>query len=261
MQYVGNNEITAKYAGNTEVLKQYVGDTLIWEKPSVGPNWDFTFRYNFNAKQYDETTHVIPNTVGALEQRDLNITGGTEYIVKGSDYLDFTGLSTNYRVTWDFETSGNNPYVFTDTNKIATIIYAYMPSTTSDNRDFICCRDAMKGYNWMIQDTSNYMYFNVGGQQRAVPRQSGYGEIIAAVFPTGSTFTYMYTTEANPTTIGSAQSVFNKNISGKNTRYLTFFGDNHKGLGIQGRFKWCFFSDEALTVQQINQVISYNQSL
>lgn len=230
----------------------YQDDTI----PIPVPDWDFTFRFNFNAKLYNEKTHTIPNIVGALEQKDLVITGGTQYIVKGYDYLDFTGLSTDYRVTWDFGTSGNNPYVFSNTGNSGTIIYCFQPTETCD---LISCRDAMEA-NWFIHSNGSYLAINMGGNYKSgVLVQEG--RIIAhIIYGDGLQLSTRYSV-TNGTNIGESYFLDTKTIGGTNTRYLHFFGDNNECQGIKGRFKWCFFSNEALTVEKINKVISYNQSI
>lgn len=109
MQYIGNNQITAKYVGNTEVQKQYVGDTLIWENtPPTPPQHDYsqdylTFKITsdgminwFNAGQEQPKTIQYSKDNGVNWTSITSTTEGTQIQVTTGDVVLFKGNYSKY---------------------------------------------------------------------------------------------------------------------------------------------------------------------
>lgn len=116
MQYIGNNQITAKYVGNTEVQKQYLGDTLVWEKESqhdysqdyltfkitasgnirwmnINTSYPDPVKTIYYSKDNGANWFTITSSVGA-EQAPF--TGGTLLPVSTGDVVLFKGYFGNY---------------------------------------------------------------------------------------------------------------------------------------------------------------------
>lgn len=122
MQYIGNNQITAKYVGNTEVQKQYLGDTLVWEKeqptPSGPPNNEIWYTTT------DGNIITISNTA-------LTITSNTYVDGKGVLVFDSDVISLPQRylgwqytltsLTFPQSLTGFGNYCFTNNTAMTSI--------------------------------------------------------------------------------------------------------------------------------------------
>ena len=266
MQYQGNNTIAGKYIGSTEVQKQYLGSTLIWEKqsPTPTPTFDFTFRFNFNTKLWDSSTNTIPNLQGGLETNQFYIPNeGLQYIDIQPDYFDITGISTSYRQLWDFGTWQNNPYVINESTDKGTFIFKVKHTGPAGQwgayTNVMGCRDAMNAYNWYTSCEENKHGFGMGGSNNiSFQNISAYtAPIFVGVFlGDGSTSGYSYD---GLTKMASNHSVVNTNAY--QSKYFSILVDNNDPAYCLSKFYWCFYSPEALTQSQIEQVINYNENL
>ena len=92
---------------------------------------DLPFTLNYNAKNYNASTHTIPYTEGALNAIDAVITGTTANIIDHSSdgYIELTGsTSTTIRAlvgTTNFSRSSSSP-------NITIICKAYTPGSSTE---------------------------------------------------------------------------------------------------------------------------------
>ncbi len=133
MQYIGSNQVEGKYLGETEINKQYLGDTLVWEKDNTG--WGFNFHFNYNAKEYDSTTHTFPKKNGQLFNQDLVLVNAPKSYA--GYYVDFGNNTAKTSAAWfgyNWDSASSNPFNRNYLNRGLTFIFKTSGYTQDKDR-------------------------------------------------------------------------------------------------------------------------------
>lgn len=211
---------------------------------------DVAFWINYNAKQYVPETYTIPQTQGQefAEDMVLNIPL-TSYT---SDHITLGGQY--YRAdTVLFNRTGND--------NMTVVAKLRQGSDTTGAHSIVSNRYPM--YNWMIFNPANDSPLGVvflhtqNGMWNEVPNITMTDTTIPNIFTfrvyNGTGYGHNYTTDTSSS---------NYNINwGSNANRITFFEGSDGGESWKGDFYWMYISPEALTDEQIQQVIDYNENL
>lgn len=204
-----------------------------------------TFMFNYNAKQYDSSTHTFPKTEGQLFDEDLVLnTAPSSY---SDEYVDF-GNGFSYMGKMYSSTSAN-PFNRTS-NTNFTFIYKTSGWTNSDGNLFA---NRYGNYNYMVRGivfhTSN------GSFLQLVPNTNPQICVIR-VYANGRSERKFV--DSNGTVL---QSVSASSISwGSVSDGIAFFAGYASGSeNFTQKFYWMYCSMEALTDEEILKVIQYNE--
>lgn len=231
------------------------GDIEVYETIQVQQKIDrelpnVAFWINYNAKQYIPETHTIPQTQGQLFAEDMVLTIPlTSYT---SDHITLEGQY--YRAdTVLFNRTGNN--------NMTVVAKLRQGSDTTGAHSIVSNRYPM--YNWMIFNPANDSPLGVvflhtqNGRWNEVPNITMTDTTIPNIFTfrvyNGTGYGHNYTTDTSSS---------NYNINwGSNANRITFFEGSDGGESWKGDFYWMYISPEALTDEQIQEVIDYNENL
>lgn len=220
-----------------------------------------TFVFNFNAKKYNSSTYTIPNTSGASMNKNMVMSAMTS-TVRNQITLDTDHLvvPTSAFSHFDFSTSGANPINNTTSAPAMTVIAKFKWKSGGSN--FICNRDNST-YNFMVRT-------GAAGKLSLHTANSNSSGTNAVSYSTGSTVTALWR-------VNTSRQVDIKNITTNvsNTPFTTTWKDGAtyfdffiwKTTGTSAGFTepmaldfyWCYFSKEALTDAEVQQVIDFNE--
>lgn len=230
---------------------------------------DVPFILNYNAKEYDASTHTIPKTQGQLQNVDAVVDFGASNVIDHSvdGYISSTGTSRNGGCR--FSISGNNGTYLnrnnTSTGCTLTIVSKAKNNGGSSSHTIMANRAGAgtSTMNWMWRYESTRLYFSPNNAQGTDVLACDTSEtpIIASVNvyydgdikkqykdwtnnTQSSVFSHSYL-NAQPTNGGSLLCDYSAN----NDEF--FIGD----------FYWVYMTFENLTDEQIQQVIAYNEGL
>lgn len=205
-----------------------------------------TFMFNYNAKQYDSSTHTFPKTEGQLFDEDLVLnTAPSSY---SDDYVDF-GSSFAY-MGKEYSSTSANPFNRTS-NTNFTFIYKTSGFTDADGSNLFANRNT--DYNYMVR--SNVFHTSSGSFLQLVPNTNPQICVIR-VYANGRSERKFV--DSNGTVL---QSVSASSISwGSVSDGIAFFAGYASGSeSFTQKFYWMYCSMEALTDEEILKVIQYNE--
>ena len=202
---------------------------------------DVPFTVNYNAKNYDASTHTFAKTNGQLANTDVTISGGTltahdgyvtvasgsRGVISGYDtYFNRTNSTPNLTIISKQRTEGN---------------YCHMFANRTSN------------HNWMYRPYSNKLTLHGIGEQ---------GQLAVTTQPViesvriDSNRLATYNNYTNNTT--STQSNFS--YGSTNGSVALFAGyTSSPSEWFAGDFYWIYMSQTTLTDAQVQQVIDYNE--
>ena len=213
--------------------------------------------FNYNARDYDAVTHTLPKNANQILDFDI-VFNGTPTAV-GADYLDLSGgdcnsLFDNCVITYNDTQS--NPFNRDNTSRTLTIIYKTSGFTGDAGwtENLLANRNG-GDYNWMVRSTvfhtsdGSFLYLTpVTDPQIFVIRVSSDGTAVRKQI------------DASGNTI---QSVSGSVWYGSTCNQFNFF----KGGVPEGEcedfgstFYWMYCSLDALTDEQILDVVNYNNA-
>lgn len=230
------------------------------------PNKSFVF--NYNARDYNTSTHTIPRTSGQTLAQDMVWSGKTSSVVNQITFDDdhITVPMSAYS-PFIFSTSGANPLNMGSGNNSMTIIAKVKKtntSTTSPTNGQNVITNRMSGtWNWMARTRSDgYLAFSYRGATdqpaNMAPYTTGSVVTVAYKIDNGTLSIWNLTTNVKSTPISTA---YNAGVD-----RFCFFASLHSGSTsiatemMSGDFYWCYCSREALTDEEIQQVIDFNES-
>lgn len=229
------------------------------------PNKSFVF--NYNARDYDATTHTIPRTSGQTLAQDMVWSGKTSSVVNQITFEDdhITVPMSAYS-PFIFSTSGANPLNMTSTNKTMTIVAKLKKTNTSTtsptNGQNLIANRRSGTWNWMARTGSDYLSFSYSGATdqpaNMAPYSSGSVVTVAYKIDNGTLSIWNITTNVKSTPISTA---YNAGVD-----RFCFFASLHSGSTnvatemMSGDFYWCYCSREALTDEEIQKVVNYNEN-
>ena len=218
-----------------------------------------TFICNFNAKDYDASTHTIPKTTGQIFDQDLVLNANpsaytSDHITVNGQYFVHQFSSANLN---PFNRSGNQP--LTIVAKTSKGFY------TSGEHTIVSSRDS-GNINWLLFNPANgadnskvflhdrdhrYYYETPCATITTEPN------IYAIRVNNGSGYGMSITDN----TTGSTQTV----TFGIGATRVGFFTDSYNAsVGFElwtGDFYWIYISNEALNDSEIQEVIDYNDGV
>ena len=230
------------------------------------PNKSFVF--NYNAKDYDASTHTIPRTSGQTLAQDMVWSGKTSSVVNEimlSD--DHISVPMSAYSPFIFSTVASNPLNMGSGNNSMTIVIKIKKTNTSTtsptNGQNVITNRMSDTWNWMARTRSDgYLSFSYSGAtdqpDNMAPYSTGSVVTVAYKIDNGTLSIWNLTTNVKSTPISTA---YNPGVD-----RFCFFASLHSGSTHQpvemmsGDFYWCYASREVLTDEEIQQVVRYNDS-
>lgn len=263
----GNNFIGGEPIAPTDCVTTYNGKLTIddgYEYEWNGSSWvnlgevtgstatlpDVPFTLNYNARQYNASTHTIPYTEGALNAIDAVITGTTANIIDHSSdgYIELTGsTSTAIRAlvgTTNFSRSSSSP-------NITIICKAYTPGSTTEGN---ILSNRKESYNWMYRHKSTTLRFHGQSEQGSIAVSNTEPNTCSVRIDSNRLLKYNNWTQNTTSTYSNFNYGSNSNGGALFSGYYSTSSEMWKGV-----FYWIYMSLNTLTDEQVQQVIAYNE--
>lgn len=212
------------------------------------PNIPFVL--NYNAKNYDASTHTIPYTEGALNAIDAVITGTTANIIDHHEdgYIQLTGsTSTTIRAlvgTTNFSRSSSSP-------NITIVCKAYTPGYSNEGN---ILSNRNESYNWMYRHKSTQLRFHGQSEQGSIAVSNTEPNTCSIRIDSSRLLKYNNWTQNTTSTVSNFNYGSNSNGGALFSGYYSSSGEYWKGV-----FYWIYMSLNTLTDEQVQQVIDYNE--
>lgn len=212
---------------------------------------DVPFVLNYNARQYNASTHTIPYTEGALNAIDAVITGATANIIDHhtDGYIQLTGsTSTTIRAlvgTTYFSRSSSNP-------NITIVCKAYTTSGTEGN----ILSNRKESYNWMYRHKQTVLTFHGTSEQGSIAVSSSEPNTCSVRIDSNRLLKYNNWTQNTTSSYSNFNYGSNSNGGALFSGYYSSSGEFWKGC-----FYWIYMTLNTLTDEQVQQVIDYNENL
>ena len=213
---------------------------------------DVSFVLNYNAKNYDATTHSIPQTSGQTKEVDAVCNYNPNNIVDHSadGYISVTG-NTRFAISGGTESLGRNN---TQTGCTMTIV---SKALTSNNYSLLTCRgsNGVSTLCWMYRQYTDYLLLCGKSNTPTISCSTSNPSVLSVktYYDGGVNATVKNWTD-NTTTGGTYQYYNNYTNGALFCDYLKYSAEYW-----QGDFYWIYLSHEVLTDEQIQQVIDYNE--
>ena len=245
------------YAYAWEGMTVYVGsDKYVYQNGEWVENQhslpDVPFVLNYNAKQYNASTHTIPYTEGALNAINAVITGTTANIIDHHEngYIQLTGsASTTIRAlvgTTNFSRSSSNP-------NITIICKAYTPGSSSEGN---ILSNRKESYNWMYRHKSTQLRFHGTSEQGSIAVSNTEPNTCSIRIDSSRLLKYNNWTQNTTSSYSNFNYGSDSNGGALFAGYYSSSGEFWKGV-----FYWIYMSLNTLTDEQVQQVIDYNENL
>ena len=209
------------------------------------------FMFNYNAREYDSSTHTFPKTQGQLFDEDLELSNNPAGYA--DDYVDFS--SNDAWAKKDYGSIDNNPFNRFNSNVPGEVSFTFIYKTsgfTSLMENLFANRSG--GYNYMVR--GNIFHTSTAYYLELTP--DSHPEIcVIRVNADGSSIRKFVDSEGNTLQSTSASSI----SWGNSSQGIAFFaGQTGGGEYFTNKFYWMYCSLEALTDEEILQVIKYNEN-
>ena len=209
-----------------------------------------SFLVNWNARNYDATTNTIAKEAGQLFNEDLVFPNAVSAYTDTYVTLPSSGAC---KTTFSFSSTSDNPFNLYSGDSF-TLIAKMKPNA---------------GSSWCIsnRDSSNYWLFAFNAENLILSSIYDYtsphlqytpqttGPLTMGVRISNNYGEYISVTEN--TTVGAQ---LNGSWWQNPTRTIYFFGGNWGSEIWYGDFYWVYISKEALTDEEIAQVVAYNEN-
>lgn len=207
-----------------------------------------TFMFNYNAKDYNSTTHTFPKTTGQLFNNDLVLTGSSFPVVY-EDYLDFTSNTNAWK---GFYPDSSFDRTDTTTGRSLTFIYKTSGFTANDRNLFA---NRYNSYNYMIRGTM-FHTLQSGFLSLAPPTNPQ----ICVIRVSSNGYSERKFVDSEGITINSVtSSTIDYGGEAGGFGFFSGFGNQNSEL-FKGKFYWMYCSFETLTDEEVLQVIKYNEN-
>lgn len=259
---LNNNSVYEKYGvyGESRNITYYQGKLTIddgYEYIYSGSSWvnvgevsgstatlpDVPFSVNYNAKNYDANTKTLAKTSGQLVDVDAVITAGTPTVKDGYLTIENETRATIEGYSTYFNRDGSNPNM--------TIVSKQR--TDGNNCHMFANRDS--NYNWMYRCYNNKLTLHGDSEtgEVAVTTQP----VIESVRVNSTSPMLTYNNYTDGTSSTTATFSYGSNNSGK---FALFQGyATSSGEYFYGDFYWVYMSQNTLTDEQVQQVITFNE--
>ena len=218
------------------------------------------FLINYNAKNYNPATHTIPKEQGQTFDQDMVLNAAASSYT--NDHITVNGQYYEHY----FNSTSENPFSRSGSQPL-TIIAKTSNGVDTDGTHAICSsRGSSGGVNWMIMNpcrnsplgvvymhNSNNTYNNCPYIQMSdITIPNIYSILVSNGIGYGKNYTSNTTFRSISNSYGSLSSGFG------------IFTDTYASGGFEiwnGDFYWLYISTEALTDDEIQQVINYNEGV
>ena len=244
----GEDGVAASY--NVEVIKSTLGGAN--NLPNV------SFEFNYNACEYDEATHAIPNHKESdLSGYNLQLSGNIPTYDADKGSLLMNSICRGWIDKWNFESTSSGQYFYRSGSDDMTVIFKVAPDLDSRSCDFIANRGG--GYNYMVRVDGNrnrfYLHTKKAYQGDRSIALTSEDEQVLVVRVNGSG---NYILLDNLTT-GESLKINGINWGGSNNVFKLFYNDD--GEYFMGKFFWVYYSKEYLSDEDMNSVVKYNNDV
>lgn len=225
--------IAGSFSASTDVLQKY----------SSLP--DVPFWFNYNAKQYDATTGIFPKADGQIFDHDLVLVTPCSPQTDGKVVIG-TGNYMNWATTSATENIFNR-----QSGDEFTFIYKAKCTGGNDGNNFFGNRGSVM-HNYMVREDVFHT------------RNSNTLQLHPSQYPCTQYIVVQSDDSAVRKIIETEQEVSTNNISwnGLNPDGVCFFGQYSYGTNAwTGDFYWMYAAPSALTDEEIQEVIDYNENL
>lgn len=217
---------------------------------------DNSFLINYNAKEYNSSTYTIPKTSGQLFDYDLVLNAAA--CAYTADHITVNGQYFNV----ELGSTGANPFNLTSASPFTIIAKTSRGLDSTGEHTIASCRAG--GLNWILFNPGNnsgvdkvFMH-NANRYATGTPFVTITSEpnIYAIRINNGSGYGQSFTDNTTERSIAV-------NYNGTSTRF-GIFTDTYRMNGFEiwrGDFYWIYISKEALTDNEIQEVIDYNEGL
>ena len=244
----GENGVSASY--NVEVIKSTLGGDN--NLPNV------SFEFNYNACEYDQVAHAIPNHKEAdLGEYNLQLSGNFPTYDAGAGSLLMNSICRGWIDKWNFESTSSGQYFYRSGSNDMTVIFKVAPDLDSQSCDFIANRGG--GYNYMVRVDGNHnrFYLHTGtayqGDRSIALTSEDEQVLVVRVNGSGN-----YILLDNLTT-GESLKINDINWGGSDNVFKLFY--NNDGEYFLGKFFWVYYSKEYLSDEQVDAVKKYNNDV
>lgn len=203
------------------------------------------FIINYNARDYNPSTYTIPKHPDQTLDLDAYFYNGSA-ITKYDDYIHTVSAYTQHT----FSSTSANPFNRDSNNKSLTIIYKYANLITGGGSNIIANRGT--NYNWMARfgvfHTSNGSFLPF--TEPNTPHTT-----VVRIQSNGTSERWVDGDKANY--YASASSISYGSLSNA-FGLLVGYGNSVSEVINSIDFYWIYVTTEALTDEEINQVIAFN---
>ena len=240
----GTTTITATADGNTDIKAvctvTVTSDLSAMRVPNV------PFEFCFDATDYDESTHSIPNhPLAKLADNSLKLTENLPTPV--DSFLRINNRCKGYIDKWDMATTASGAYFYRQGQDCMTLVAKVAPRLGTGNAcDFITNRGWGYNYMWRIGER-NTSFLHTGrafAGERSLPLQSEKPQILAVRVDGVNNYILLQ----NLTT-GESRRVEGVDWGGSNNVFKFFYNDDNEFF--LGDFYWVYYSFELLTDKQM----------
>lgn len=215
-----------------------------------------TFMFNYNAKEYNPTTHTFPKTSGQLFDEDLVLNKAVASYT--SDYVNF-GSSKAY-MTKGYNSTAENPFNRSNSEPF-TLIYK-VSGFTSHTENLLSNRDKWNGFNGLNYSIRGDAIVNSIEYCLRMTATTNPCIIVIRIDPTNS----IYERKVVDVSGNTLQSVTASTITwGQTSQGIGFFVGGYGAAAnyewFTKTFYWMYLSKEGLSDSEVLKVIRYNEGV
>lgn len=220
------------------------------------PNVPFVL--NYNAKNYDASTHTIQMTTGQLNDTDaVAVTSPSTIVDHSSDgYITISNSTMRIRkVGQDISLLNRS------SNSTSSDLTIVCKAKTTGGENIITNRDT--NYNWMYRlKTSGTLTFHGTAETGSISWNTSNPDIMSVrtYYDSGTKVKYNNWTQNTSST--PTAFTYGSTNTDSSTAGALFTGFAYDGTGEQwtGDFYWVYLAQANLTDSQVQEVITYNES-
>lgn len=211
---------------------------------------DIPFTCNYNARDYNPSTHTIPKTTGQLNGVDAVITGDTAHITDHHEdgYITFAISGNGTRAI----VSGTSSDYWNRTNSTPELTIICKAKTTGNSGNIIVNRSST--YNWMFRQYSNKLTLHGTSETGSIAITTGV--VTTCGVRVSSDRSFVYNNFTNDTTSSGVNFSYGNTTTGGGCLFMGYSTTNSEQWN--GDFYWVYFSQNTLTDAQVQQVIDFN---
>lgn len=214
------------------------------------------FVLNYNAANYDATTHSIPMTTGQLNDTDAVAVNSPSSIVDHSADGYITVSNSSMRIRKQNQDISLFNRQSNSTSSDLTIV---CKAKTTQNCNIITNRDG--NYNWMYRQYQDKLTFHGQSETGSIACSTSAPSILSVrTFYSSGTYVkynnWSNNTSTNPQSFSYGST---NNDSGAAGALFVGYGYNNTSEQWSGDFYWVYMAQANLTDSQIQEVINYNE--